>query len=246
MLAHQEHPSPFDHRRRPHPLLPNCSSNPPQAVNLLQAMDQAQGDTRVEAPKSVAKHDQVDTPVKNPIKAIAESEATNKVAAAIGGSVSSTIACVVVNDMPASLAFYLDVLGFKLFMGVDGDRKMTATDDPTVWPSIVFAYLSGTGESETASDLMLATRTTEDAIGRAVGDGPLGKGVALYLKGPDPDVLAATFPPHVEVLSQPETMWYGTREVTFADPNGYTVTVGKHTGAPCPMEVQGATDGKTE
>ncbi|GAB0492998.1 hypothetical protein MMPV_004270 [Pyropia vietnamensis] len=209
-------------------------------------MDQVKTNDATEALTSVAKHDQVDTPTKNPIKTVAKDEAADAVAAAIGGSVSLSISCLTVNDMPASLAFYLDVLGFKLFMGVDGDRKMTATDDPAVWPSIIFAILSGTGESETASDLMLATRNSEDAIGRALGDGPLGKGMALYLKGPDPDALAATLPPHVEVLAQPQTKWYGTREVSLADPNGYTVTVGKHTDAPCPMAEQGATGGKTE
>lgn len=209
-------------------------------------MEQVKGCAPVEAPLSTAKPEQEDAPIKNPVKAAAEGEATNKVAAAIGGSITSAIACLVVNDMPASLAFYVDVLGFKLFMGVDGDRKMAATDDPAVWPSINFAYLSGTGVDGTASDLMLATRTSEDAIGRAVGDGPLGKGVAIYIKGPDPDVVAANLPPHVEVLAQPHTEWYGTREVTFADPNGYTVTVGKHTGEPCPMVAQGAIDGKTK
>lgn len=210
-------------------------------------MEQVKENAPVETPLSPAKDDQVDAPVKNTVKATAEGEATDTAAAAVSGTITGAVACLVVNDMPESLAFYVDVLGFKVFMGVDGDRQMTATDDAAVWPSIVFAYLTGTGVSETASDLMLATRNTEDAIGRAVGDGPLGKGVALYVKGPDPDLVARTLPPHVEVLAQPHTQWYGTREITIADPNGYTVTVGKHTGEPCPMEGkgEGATDGKT-
>lgn len=209
-------------------------------------MEQVKDSAPVEAPVSAAKRDQVDAPAKNTVKAAAEGETTEKAAAAVRGTITSAIACLVVNDMPASLGFYINVLGFQLFMGVDGDRQMTATDDPAVWPSIVFAYLTGTGVSETASDLMLETRNTENAIGRAAGDGPLGKGVALYLKGPDPDKVATTLPSHVEVLAQPNTQWYGTREVTIADPNGYTVTVGKRTDEPCPITGAGATDGKTK
>lgn len=209
-------------------------------------MEQVKGGASVETPLSAAKHDGVDASMKTPGKAAAEGETTDKAVAAVRGAITGAIACLVVNDMPASLAFYVDVLGFKLFMGVDADRQMTATD-ASAWPSITFAYLSGTGKSGTASDLMMETRDTEHPMGRAVGDGSLGRGVAIYLQGPDPDEVAASLPSHVDVLQQPHTQWYGSREVTFADPvNGYTVTVGKHLGKPCPFEGQGATDGETK
>lgn len=176
----------------------------------------------------------------------AEGEATNKAAAAVRGAITGAIACLVVNDMPASLAFYIDVLGFKLFMGIDANRQMTATD-ASAWPSITFAYLSGTGKSGTKSDLMMETRNADHPVGRAAADGSLGKGVTIYLQGPDPDEVAASLPSRVEVLLKPHTQWHGSREVTFTDPvNGYTVTIGKHLGKPCPFEGQGATDGETK
>lgn len=220
-------------------------ANPPHAVTLA-AMEHVEGGAPVEAPLSATKHDQVDAPVKNPVKAAAEGEATTKAAAAVRGSITETSACLVVDDMPGSLSFYVDVLGYKIVFGVDSARKMTETD-ASAWPSIVFASLSGTGESGTASELMLETRNTENPVGRAAGAGPLGKSVALYLQGPDPDAVAAALPPHVEVLAQPHTQWYGMREVTIADPvNGYTITIGRATGEPCPSEGQGATDAKTK
>lgn len=220
-------------------------------------MEQVTGGASVDTPLSAAKHDGVDASMKTPAEAAtegettdkavdAEGEATNEAAAAVRGAITGAIACLVVHDMPASLAFYVGVLGFKLCMGVDADRQMTATD-ASAWPSITFAYLSGTGNSGTASDLMMETRNTEHPMGRAAGDGSLGKGMAIYLKGPDPDEVATSLPSHVHVLQQPHTQWYGSREVTFADPvNGYTVTVGKHLGQPCPFEGQGSTDGETK
>lgn len=209
-------------------------------------MEHVEGSALVEAPLAAAKHDQDGDHVKIPAKSGAESVATTKEAAAVRGSITETSACLVVDDMPGSLAFYVNVLGYKVVFGVDSARQMTATDG-SAWPSMTFCSLSGTGQSGTASELMLETRNTENPVGRAAGDGPLGKSVALYLQGPDPDAVAATLPPHVEVLAQPHTQWYGMRELTVADPvNGYTITIGRSTGEPCPSEAQGATDGKTK
>lgn len=216
-------------------------------------MEQDKGGASAEIPIPALKHDGVDASMKTPARAAAdgeatdqtvaaEGEATNQAAAAVRGAITGAIACLIVDDMPASLAFYVDVLGFKLSIGVDADRQMTSMD-ASAWPSNTSAYLSGTGQSGTASDLMMETRNTEHPVGRAAGDGSLGKGVTIYLQGPDPDEVAASLPSHVKVLQQPHKLWHGSREVTLADPvNGYTVTVEKHLGEPCPFEGQGATD----
>jgi len=94
-------------------------------------------------------------------------------------------------------------------------------------------------------ELMLEIRNPDSPAGALVGAGPLGVGVSLYLRGPDPDAIHAALPPTVKVLVPPHTEWYGMRELTLADPNGYVVTLGRPTGEPCPTipATEGTTNG---
>lgn len=158
--------------------------------------------------------------------------ATAAAASAIRGSIEAAVPCLLVDDMAASLGFWVGTLGFHLTMGVDGAHGMVGADGGTaVWPTITFAMLSGDGRREGPAEVMLEKRSHCNPVAAAHGDRPMGGSFSLYLRGPDPDAAARSLPPSVKVLVPPSTQWYGMREVTVVDPvNGYIVTLGKATG----------------
>jgi len=174
----------------------------------------------------------------------AVADAPTKTPPAPATKIEAAVPCLIVNDMAASLDFYLNVVGFKMTMGINKEHK--ATDKtPAAWPSVDFAMLSSTGVHGSPGELMLEIRNPDSPAGALVGAGPLGVGVSLYLRGPDPDAIHAALPPTVKVLVPPHTEWYGMRELTLADPNGYVVTLGRPTGEPCPTipATEGTTNG---
>jgi glyoxylase I family protein len=105
-------------------------------------------------------------------------------------------------DLPASLAFYRDILGFSLLSGDDQ------------WWCII-----GLGETR----IMLNTAYEHDerppapdpARVRGHGD------ISLYFSTPDPDRVYAELREKGCTISEPTTTDYGMRQVSLKDPDGY-------------------------
>jgi glyoxylase I family protein len=110
--------------------------------------------------------------------------------------------------MPRSLAFYRDVLGFR----VDGEVPQ---NDQCDW---VMLTLNG-------SELMLNTAyetderpsTPEPARVAAHGD------VILYFDCDDVDAAYAFLRERVVAAKEPTVSWYGMKQLYLTDPDGYEI-----------------------
>ncbi|MDJ0950356.1 MAG: VOC family protein [Alphaproteobacteria bacterium] len=129
-----------------------------------------------------------------------------------------------VADMGASLAFYCEVLGFSLSMGVSPDREILTDGRPRA--DLVFALIV-----KDAAELMLQRRDSMTAdVPAFPADAVPGGTFTLYIRGEDADALAARLPAGVEVIKGPETSWYGMREIFIRDPDGYVLALGAPDG----------------
>ena len=113
-----------------------------------------------------------------------------------------------VYDMPTSLGFYRDVLGFEV-------SESSSAGDETDW---CWLKLKG-------SDLMLNTmyeksdRPSSPDAARATSHAD----VALFFGCPDIDRAYEHLQSHGIDVSQPEVTDYGMRQISFSDPDGYSV-----------------------
>lgn len=105
----------------------------------------------------------------------------------------------VVANIDQSLAFYRHVLGFELVGQADAHGKL-------YWCRLKRQRCS----------LMLQQGEAED--GSAVGR---GRGVVLFFLCDDADALHAELTSRGMQLPQPQTAYYGMRQVELPDPDGY-------------------------
>ena len=109
-------------------------------------------------------------------------------------------------DMPTSLAFYCDTLGFKV----------TASDGPA--PSCDWVTLTLNG-----SELML--NTAFDSSRRPPAPDPASiaahRDTSLYLACPDVDGAYLHLKAHGLTLEPPKVAWYGMKQIYFTDPDNY-------------------------
>jgi lactoylglutathione lyase len=109
-----------------------------------------------------------------------------------------------VSDVPRSLRFYTELLGFRMTFSFDGD------DGQPVFASI---------------ELEDGTKLAIGGPKEAVESGS----VAIWLYTDDVDAaLAALREAGAEVIAEPEDKPWGERVASVSDPDGYTV----HIGAP--------------
>jgi glyoxylase I family protein len=113
-------------------------------------------------------------------------------------------------DMPTSLKFYCDVLGFEIFQT---DSKSKAPNHDWVW-----LRLNG-------ADLMLNTAyeadnrpPVADAKRVAAHDD-----TALYFGAPDVDAVYAHLVAKGIAVNKPTVAWYGMKQLYLHDPNGFSL-----------------------
>jgi catechol 2,3-dioxygenase-like lactoylglutathione lyase family enzyme len=109
-----------------------------------------------------------------------------------------------VRDLPASVAFYTDVLGFK----VEG----TFPDDAPTWAGLY----SGNAR-------MMLTQ---------MNDGEPTLTGQIYMYPDDLDAAWKRLREAAPVVEPPVQREYGMREFSIRDPDGYLITFGANTGEP--------------
>ena len=123
-----------------------------------------------------------------------------------------------VDDVGRAVAFYRDVLGFAFVVGVlEGSRESV-----TQWPApgpLAFAMVES-GQAR----LMFETRASLAADLPRFAEARIGGSLMLYLDCDALDALYARLSEHAPFLKAPHNTFYGTRECSFQDPNGYVLT----------------------
>jgi PhnB protein len=131
-----------------------------------------------------------------------------------------------VTDMDRSVRFYEDALGFKSTFVIPGP------DGAPVFTSL----------SHGEATLMLGLAPTEPS--EPVAAGTLGAGVNLYVTVTGSDDIDTLFErawnAGARVITKPIDQFWGDRDWTVADPDGYQITVGKQMRVLSPEEMLAA------
>jgi catechol 2,3-dioxygenase-like lactoylglutathione lyase family enzyme len=114
----------------------------------------------------------------------------------------------VVADLPRSLAFYRDTLGFEL----------VATQPETA--PFVFVWLRQGPVNLFLNDAAMVR--ADPKAGAHYKDGP--GGIALYVTMTGVDAFHARVRDAVAIVDPLETKFYGMREFTITDPDGFVLT----------------------
>ena len=120
-----------------------------------------------------------------------------------------------VPDIEKTVAFYRDVLGFKLEMAVPED-KSGVEQELTEKKKYIYAMVSRDGVE------VMFQRT--DSIGEDVPPlkgVPIGASVSFYIEVENINALYQEIKPKAEVVKELETVWYGMQEFYVKDCNGY-------------------------
>ena len=133
-----------------------------------------------------------------------------------------------VDDVARTVAFYRDVLGFTFLAGVTEDGRETVVDWPPPGP-LVFAMIES-GQAR----LMFETRSSMAADLPRFAEAKRGGSLILYLECDDLDALYERLSEHAPFLKAPHATFYGTRECSIADPNGYVLTFAQRLEKPSP------------
>lgn len=123
-----------------------------------------------------------------------------------------------VEDVGRTVAFYCDVLGFAFVVGVVEAGRETVTTRPAPGP-LVFALVE-CGQAR----FMFETRAALAGELPRFAETKIGGSLILYLDCDDLDALYARLSEHAPFLKAPHNTFYGTRECSFQDPNGYVLT----------------------
>ena len=116
-----------------------------------------------------------------------------------------------VKDIEKTVAFYRDVLGFKLEMVVPED-KSGVEQELSDEKKYIYAMMSRDGVQ------VMFQRT--DSIGEDVPPlkgVPLGASVSFYIEVEDINALYQEIKPKAEVVKELETAWYGMQELAQSE-----------------------------
>ena len=117
-------------------------------------------------------------------------------------------------DMPASLEFYRDVLGFEVVQAAPPAERVTGDDFGWVW-------LRHGG-----ADLMLNTAYDPDAERPAVPDTACFAAhhdTILYIGAPDVEAVFRHLRSHGLVVAPPTVAHYGMKQLYLKDPDGFGI-----------------------
>jgi lactoylglutathione lyase len=106
-----------------------------------------------------------------------------------------------VQDITASVAFYVDQLGFTLAAKWEPNGKLA-------WCRV----------ARDGSAIML--QQAEDEDGPAEGR---GRGIGFYFNCDSVDAIYAEFSGRGLVLKQPKVTYYGEKQINLRDPDGYSL-----------------------
>lgn len=126
----------------------------------------------------------------------------------------------IVSDMAKTLAFYCGKLGFAIEFGVDWHKNTHF--DGKARPEYVFVTVM---KGEWKIMLQLKESFAADLPAYDASK-PLGGSFALYFRDADVDAIHALFDQSGHIIKEPETTWYGMREIYVTDPDGYILCFG--------------------
>lgn len=122
-----------------------------------------------------------------------------------------------VDDVNRTVDFYRDVLGFAFVLGVpEGSRETVAAWPPAA--RLAFAMVES-GQAR----VMFESRSALASEFPRLAEARMGGTVALYLDCDDLDALYARLSETAPFLKAPHTTFYGTRECSIEDINGYVL-----------------------
>ena len=133
-------------------------------------------------------------------------------------SVTCATPILMVEDVSRSVTFYREVLGFAFVLGVPEGTKETVID----WPPparLAFAIVQS-GQAR----LMFQTRTSLAAEFPRLAGAKIGGSVIIYMDCDDLDALYARLSENTPFIKAPHATFYGTRECSIEDINGYVLT----------------------
>ena len=113
----------------------------------------------------------------------------------------------IVSNVDASLAFYIDVLGFT--------RGMTVPEQPP----FVFASVTSGPVEIFFNDRSTVTKESQQMAGLAFGGGN-----TMFIEVDGIDALHDRVKPHATIVMPLHAQWYGMREFAITDPDGYVIT----------------------
>jgi uncharacterized glyoxalase superfamily protein PhnB len=136
-----------------------------------------------------------------------------------------------VEDVNRTVTFYLEALGFAFVLGVPEGGKETLFNWPTAGPLAFAMVQSG------QACLMFQTRASLAAELPRLAEAKIGGSVVLYMDCDDLDALYARVSEITPFIKAPHTTFYGARECSIADCNGYVLTFAQRADAtPKPSE----------
>ena len=119
-----------------------------------------------------------------------------------------------VQDIGKTVAFYRDILGFKLEMAVPEDKS--GFEQELVEKKYIYAMMSRDGVE------VMFQRA--DSIGEDVPPlkgVPIGASTSFYIEVENINALYQEIESKAEVVKEMETAWYGMQEFYIKDCNGY-------------------------
>ena len=131
-----------------------------------------------------------------------------------------------VSDIRKSIAFYQDILGFKVLFRVPLENETLMQDDPS--RELRFAALAK-GDIEL---FLQSRRSFSEDVPAFAQQAEIGATMTLYMDEEDVDGLYRSIKSSVQVVKPPETTWYGMRELYIRDPDGYVLAFGAQDGPP--------------
>ena len=122
-------------------------------------------------------------------------------------------------DIRETVLFYQETLGFSLSMAVPKDSRDILTELPAEGELVYALMRCGDVEIMFQEQANLAGEIPQ------LGGRPLGASATLYMETGDLDKVLANLPKTTTIIRQPETTWYGARELYIQDNNGYILAI---------------------
>ena len=122
----------------------------------------------------------------------------------------------ITSDLPRALAFYHDVLGFSV---------VATVPDEAPW---VFVWLQRDDVNLFLNDAETVQKENPTATGLAVG----AAGVAIFVHAEGVAEYWAHVRDRATVVMELKDQWYGMREFSIADPDGYVLTFAERMEGP--------------
>ena len=120
-----------------------------------------------------------------------------------------------VRDLLASAAFYQNIFGFSIRMGVDEEKNILVTGiSPET--KLIYAQLERDGV-----EIMLQEQSSMKEDLPIFSGCNIGASVSFYMIVEDIDELFQQVRGRADCIREPETTWYGMREFYLRDPDGY-------------------------